>query len=106
MDRESMDRESSDRVYVGIDVSKASLDVHVLRSGEHWSCGTDEASLDELASRLCGLSPWAVVLEATHTCMTIRGVKKPGSVMVTSAMLGQFRTDARSRSEVMSLING
>ena len=48
----------------------------------------------------------AVVLEATHTCMTIRGVKKPGSVMVTSAMLGQFRTDARSRSEVMSLING
>lgn len=46
----------------------------------------------------------AVVLEATHTCMTIRGVKKPGSVMVTSAMLGWFRSDARSRSEVMSLI--
>lgn len=47
----------------------------------------------------------AVVMEATHTCMTIRGVKKPGSVMVTSAMLGTFRSDARSRSEVMSLIN-
>ena len=46
----------------------------------------------------------AVVLEATHTCMTIRGVKKSGSVMVTSAMLGQFRKDARSRAEVMSLI--
>lgn len=46
----------------------------------------------------------AVVLEATHTCMTIRGVKKPGSTMVTSAMLGIFRSDARSRSEVMSLI--
>ena len=46
----------------------------------------------------------AVVLEATHTCMTIRGVKKPGSVMVTSAMLGVFRSDARSRSEVMSLL--
>ncbi|MBN1436638.1 MAG: GTP cyclohydrolase I FolE [Sedimentisphaerales bacterium] len=46
----------------------------------------------------------AVVLEATHTCMTIRGVKKPGSVMVTSAMLGVFRSDARSRSEVMGLI--
>jgi len=46
----------------------------------------------------------AVVMEATHTCMTIRGVKKPGSVMVTSAMLGLFRSDARSRSEVMSLI--
>ncbi len=47
----------------------------------------------------------AVVLEAAHTCMTIRGVKKPGSVMVTSAMLGCFRSDARSRAEVMSLIN-
>ena len=46
----------------------------------------------------------AVVLEATHTCMTIRGVKKPGSVMMTSAMLGKFRSDARSRSEVMSLL--
>jgi len=48
----------------------------------------------------------AVVLEATHTCMTIRGVKKPGAVMVTSAMLGLFRKDARSRAEVMSLIRG
>lgn len=46
----------------------------------------------------------AVVMEATHTCMTIRGVKKSGSTMVTSAMLGCFRSDARSRSEVMSLI--
>jgi len=46
----------------------------------------------------------AVVMEAAHTCMTIRGVKKPGSTMVTSAMLGLFRSDARSRSEVMSLI--
>ena len=46
----------------------------------------------------------AVVMEATHTCMTIRGVKKSGSTMVTSAMLGSFRSDARSRSEVMSLI--
>ncbi|MBN2210983.1 MAG: GTP cyclohydrolase I FolE [Sedimentisphaerales bacterium] len=48
----------------------------------------------------------AVVLEATHTCMTIRGVKKPGSVMVTSAMLGAFRSDARSRAEVMGLLRG
>jgi len=46
----------------------------------------------------------AVVMEATHTCMTIRGVNKPGSVMVTSAMLGLFRKDARSRAEMMSLI--
>ncbi len=48
----------------------------------------------------------AVVIEATHTCMTIRGVKKPGAVMVTSSMLGTFRSDPRSRAEVMSLIKG
>jgi len=47
----------------------------------------------------------AVVMEANHTCMTIRGVKKPGSTMVTSAMLGQFRSDARTRAEMMSLIS-
>ena len=40
----------------------------------------------------------AVILEATHTCMTIRGVKKPGSVMVTSAMLGTFRTNLATRT--------
>lgn len=60
-----MDRECSDGVYVGVDVSSASLEVHVLPSGEHWSCGTAEASLDELASRLIGLSPSKVVMEAT-----------------------------------------
>ena len=47
----------------------------------------------------------AVVLEASHSCMTIRGIKKPGSVMVTSALRGIFIKDQRSRSEVLSLIN-
>ena len=47
----------------------------------------------------------AVVLEATHSCMTIRGVKKPGSVMVTSALRGGFVKDPRSRSEVLSLMH-
>jgi len=47
----------------------------------------------------------AVVLEASHSCMTIRGIKKPGSVMVTSAVRGLFRKDPRSRSEIMSLIH-
>ncbi len=46
----------------------------------------------------------AVVLEASHSCMTIRGVKKPSSVMVTSALRGSFRKDPRSRNEVLSLI--
>lgn len=47
----------------------------------------------------------AVVLEASHSCMTIRGIKKPGSVMVTSALRGLFLSDPRSRSEVLSLIH-
>ncbi len=47
----------------------------------------------------------AVVIEATHTCMTIRGVKKPGSNMITSSMRGVFREDVRSRNEVLALIH-
>ena len=46
----------------------------------------------------------AVILEASHSCMTIRGAKKPASVMVTSALRGQFKSDPRSRSEVLSLM--
>jgi GTP cyclohydrolase I len=48
----------------------------------------------------------AVVIEATHTCMTVRGVRKPGSMCVTSAMKGVFRANVSSRAEVMSLIYG
>lgn len=48
----------------------------------------------------------AVVLEATHSCMTIRGIRKPGSICVTSAMKGIFRSNLSSRSEVMTLIYG
>jgi GTP cyclohydrolase I len=47
----------------------------------------------------------AVVLEASHSCMTIRGIKKPGSVMVTSALRGIFRRDPKSRGEIMSLMH-
>lgn len=47
----------------------------------------------------------AVVLEASHSCMTIRGIKKPGSMMVTSALRGIFIRDPRSRSEVMTLMH-
>ena len=48
----------------------------------------------------------AVVIEAVHTCMTVRGVRKPGAVCVTSAMKGRFRSNASSRAEIMTLIYG
>lgn len=47
----------------------------------------------------------AVVVEAVHTCMTCRGVKKAGSVMITSAIRGKCRSDSRTRSEVMALLH-
>lgn len=47
-----------------------------------------------------------VVIEAEHTCMTLRGVKKPGAQTITSAVLGGFRKDPRTRAEAMSLITG
>lgn len=47
-----------------------------------------------------------VVVEAEHTCMTLRGVKKPGAITITSAVMGGFRRDSRTRAEAMSLIKG
>jgi GTP cyclohydrolase I len=47
----------------------------------------------------------AVVVRATHACMTCRGVRKPGTVMVTSAVRGTCKSDARTRSEVMALLH-
>ncbi len=46
----------------------------------------------------------AVVIEATHACMTARGVRTPGVTMVTSRMMGVFRDDERSRKEVLNLM--
>jgi GTP cyclohydrolase I len=47
-----------------------------------------------------------VVLEASHTCMTIRGVRKPDSIMTTSAMRGVFKDNQSTRAEFMALIYG
>ena len=47
-----------------------------------------------------------VVIEAEHTCMTLRGVKKPGALTITSAIRGAFRKDPRTRAEAMALIKG
>lgn len=48
----------------------------------------------------------AVVLEAEHLCMSMRGIKKPGSKTITSELRGVFKTNQASRAEVLSLIRG
>jgi GTP cyclohydrolase I len=66
-----------------------------------------ERLTSEIADTLFhGLKPLGVmvVMEAEHTCMTIRGVKKPGAVTITSAIRGGFRKDSRTRAEAMALI--
>ena len=47
-----------------------------------------------------------VVIEAVHTCMTIRGIEKPGTTMVTSAMRGGFRGRPETRAEFMTIVRG
>jgi GTP cyclohydrolase IA len=47
-----------------------------------------------------------VILEASHSCMTIRGVRKPDSICVTSAMRGVFRDNQSTRAEMMALVRG
>lgn len=62
--------------------------------------------LAELLMRELDAKGVAVVIEGTHSCMTIRGVNKPDSSFVTSAMRGVFKERLATRSEVMSLIFG
>lgn len=60
-----------------------------------------DALMDELEPDGCG-----VVIEAVHTCMTIRGIKKAGATMITSAMRGGFRRRPETRAEFLSIIRG
>ena len=55
-----------------------------------------------------GLNPAgvAVVIQAEHLCMVMRGIKKPGASVITSALRGNFRKKAASRAEFLSLIQG
>ena len=68
--------------------------------------------VQERLSATCAVTIWkhlepkgvAVIIEATHACMTARGVNTPGVIMTTSRMMGTFREDERSRREVLALM--
>ena len=60
-----------------------------------------DALMEEVQPDGCG-----VVIEATHTCMTIRGIQKPGATMVTSAVRGGFRRRPETRAEFFAIVRG
>ena len=61
-------------------------------------------SIADLVDRHLNTAGVAVVLNAEHSCMTIRGIKKPGSMTITSALRGLFKSNQSTRAEFMSLI--
>ncbi len=66
-----------------------------LQIQERLTCQIADTLMAKLNPRGC-----VVLLEASHSCMTMRGIKKPGSMMVTSALRGHFVTDHAARDEV------
>lgn len=88
---------------IGLSKLARVVEVHARRPQVQERLTEDVANL--LVEEL-GAKGVAVVVEASHSCMTIRGVRKPGSLCVTSAMKGLFRSNLSSRQEVMQLIYG
>jgi GTP cyclohydrolase I len=62
--------------------------------------------LADLVMKVLDARGVAVILEAAHTCMTIRGIRKANSICTTSAMRGTFQTNQGTRAELMALIYG
>ena len=79
------------------------VDLIAKRPGLQERITTDIANTLEKALNPRGV---IVVIEAEHFCMTMRGVRKPGSMTVTSAVRGLMRDDPRTRSEAMALVLG
>ncbi len=91
-----------DRRVVGISKLARLIEVYARR------LQIQEKMTAQIADTLCDvLQPRgvAVMLEAAHQCMTTRGVHKPGVSMVTSRMLGAFRTDSNTRREFLAIIS-
>ncbi|MDQ4045018.1 MAG: GTP cyclohydrolase I FolE [Chloroflexota bacterium] len=66
---------------------------------ERMTSAIADALMEELQPDGCG-----VVIEATHSCMTIRGIQKPGAMMVTSAVRGSFRRRPETRAEFFAIV--
>ncbi|HBE72389.1 MAG TPA: GTP cyclohydrolase I FolE [Planctomycetaceae bacterium] len=62
-------------------------------------------TIADLVESHCGARGVAVVIQSSHSCMTIRGIRKPGSSCTTSAMRGVFRDNLSSRAEILGLIS-
>ncbi len=99
---------TADIVYIPQDgrivgASKLARAVAIAASRPHLPERLTQPIADALVSKLDPLGV-LVRIEATHLCMTLRGVKKPGSKMVTSAIRGSFYHDAAQRAEALALI--
>jgi GTP cyclohydrolase I len=88
---------------IGLSKLARLVDIHARRLQIQEQLTTDLADAIESA-----LSPRGtlVVIEAEHLCMTMRGVRKPGVLTITSAVRGVFRTDAATRAEAMAFVHG
>jgi GTP cyclohydrolase I len=86
-----------------VGLSKLARAVEILSRRPQLQERMTEALADLLMKHL-GARGVAVVIEATHTCMTIRGIRKPGSICTTSALRGGFKDNESTRAEVMALI--
>lgn len=86
---------------LGISKIARAVDAYAKRPQVQERLTNQVADLIERAAEPRGV---AVVFEASHTCMTMRGIKKPGSAVITSAMRGLVRKNVATRNEVMGLI--